>query len=82
MSPEASVVAFVVAQLADLQNNKLRDNKPPLSQLWTGAADADSAHQRLVLIRTSYISSFTHIQPTKGGSSQSHTAEIYLANSA
>lgn len=33
MSPEASVVALVVAQFADPQNNKLRDNKPPLSQL-------------------------------------------------
>lgn len=33
-----------------------------------------------MLIQTSYISGFTHIQSFKGESSQSHTAEIYLAN--
>lgn len=64
----------------DLQNDKLKDNNPPLSQLWTGAVDTDSAHQCLMLIQTSYISGFAHIQSFKGESSQSHTAEIYLAN--
>jgi len=28
--------------------------------------DADSVHQRLMLIQTSYISGLTHIQPSKG----------------
>lgn len=52
MNREDSSVTVIV-QFVDLQNNKLRNNKPPLSQLWTGAVDADSVHQHLMLIQTS-----------------------------